>query len=102
MQTFSKRLTSLSFAFSTPLFGNSRLFLARANSTQSLYEMQKMGLSSSSGCTMKEQGQYMVETRSDNNYIILHPKENVEHKYSIIWLHGLGDSAEGFSDVFLD
>ena len=30
--------------------------------------------------------------------IILTPVE--EHKYSIIWMHGLGDSANGFLDFF--
>lgn len=30
--------------------------------------------------------------------IILHPVE--EHKYTIIWMHGLGDSASGFLDFF--
>ena len=60
-----------------------------------------MGASTSSNSTMRAQGNYMVEER-DDNYIILHPKETVEHKYSIVWLHGLGDSANGFSDVFLD
>ena len=29
------------------------------------------------------------------------PRE-AEHKFSLIWLHGLGDSAHGFADVFAD
>ncbi len=32
--------------------------------------------------------------------IVLQPTK--PHKYSIVWLHGLGDSAEGFSDLFTD
>ena len=35
-----------------------------------------------------------------NRHILLHPHK--DHKYSLIWLHGLGDSAEGFVDLFLD
>jgi len=45
-----------------------------------------------------------MEERADR-YIVLHPKnsdEKTRHKYSLIWLHGLGDSAYGFQDVFLD
>lgn len=34
-----------------------------------------------------------------NNDIILTPKSG-KHERTIIWLHGLGDSAEGFEDVF--
>ena len=37
-----------------------------------------------------------------NNYVTLHPKEDKDHKYSLVWLHGLGDSAYGFKDAFLD
>ena len=32
--------------------------------------------------------------------LILNPKE--EHKYTMIFLHGLGDSPYGFLDVFLE
>jgi predicted esterase len=32
---------------------------------------------------------------------VLHPRIE-PHKYSLIFLHGLGDSAYGFADVFLD
>jgi len=32
------------------------------------------------------------------NDIYLTPVE--EHKYTIIWMHGLGDSSEGFLDFF--
>ena len=31
--------------------------------------------------------------------VIYHPK--TEHKYTLIWLHGLGDSAFGIRDLFL-
>ena len=34
------------------------------------------------------------------NHIIMDP--TTEHKYSLIWLHGLGDSAHGFADVFAE
>jgi phospholipase/carboxylesterase len=42
---------------------------------------------------------YTIEKRNDDIYLI--PKSE-EHKETIVWLHGLGDSAEGFVDVFLD
>ncbi|CAI2376271.1 unnamed protein product [Moneuplotes crassus] len=32
------------------------------------------------------------------NHICLWPKD--EHKYTLVWLHGLGDSAAGFYDLF--
>lgn len=35
-----------------------------------------------------------------NKNIILHPKHS-PHKYTIVWLHGLGDTSEGFLDFFL-
>ena len=44
---------------------------------------------------------YDVEVLTENRYIYLHPKEQ-EHKYSLIFLHGLGDTAMGFHDLFLD
>jgi phospholipase/carboxylesterase len=34
--------------------------------------------------------------------ITLHPHKQYSHKHSLVWLHGLGDSAYGFYDVFLD
>ncbi len=43
---------------------------------------------------------YKVEITPEN-HIILTPALK-EHKYSLIWMHGLGDSAEGFVDLFLD
>ena len=43
---------------------------------------------------------YKVEERNTDNYVILNPVH--EHKFSLIWLHGLGDSAYGFLDVFTD
>ena len=42
---------------------------------------------------------YNVE-QTNNKYIILHPKG--QHLFSLVWLHGLGDSANGFSQVFLN
>ncbi len=35
---------------------------------------------------------------SDTKGIILTPIE--EHKHTLVWMHGLGDSAEGFLDFF--
>ncbi len=34
-----------------------------------------------------------------NNYFVLNPKE---HKYSMIFLHGLGDKGQSFIDLFVD
>ena len=36
--------------------------------------------------------------RDQNNYVYLHPKE--AHETTLIFLHGLGDSAEGFADLW--
>lgn len=38
--------------------------------------------------------------RTIDRHVLLHPMK--DHKYSMIWLHGLGDSAAGFEDLFLD
>ena len=43
---------------------------------------------------------FNVQHSKANNYITMLPK--ADHKYSLVWLHGLGDSANGFADVFLD
>jgi len=52
------------------------------------------------------QARFKMEENPDNRYIHLHPwekdGENDQHKYSLVWLHGLGDSAQGFYDIFLD
>ena len=45
-------------------------------------------------------GKYHVDVQPDDKYIYLNPKE--EHKNSLIFLHGLGDTAMGFYDLFLD
>jgi hypothetical protein len=37
--------------------------------------------------------------KKPNRDIHLTP-ENGEHKYTVIWMHGLGDSSEGFLDFF--
>lgn len=42
---------------------------------------------------------YIIE-RCQNEDIILHPKSY--HKRTIIFLHGLGDTAEGYLDMFTD
>lgn len=47
----------------------------------------------------------MEDRQGKDNYVVLHPKaesDATKHKYSLIWLHGLGDSAYGFLDVFTD
>ncbi len=36
--------------------------------------------------------------KKPNNDIYLTPE--AEHKYTLIWMHGLGDSSEGFLDFF--
>ena len=43
-------------------------------------------------------GNYFMEDGRDDEYVILHPK--TEHKFSLIFLHGMGDTASGFKDVF--
>ena len=37
-------------------------------------------------------------SETDDKDIVLTPEG--EHKYTVIWMHGLGDSAEGFLDFF--
>lgn len=49
---------------------------------------------------MHTDARFKVEERHHDKYIILHPKG--AHSHTLIWLHGLGDSAEGFADTFLD
>lgn len=44
---------------------------------------------------------YDIEHVKQDRSIILTPR-HTHHKYSLIWLHGLGDSANGFADIFLD
>ena len=41
---------------------------------------------------------FTTETDHSNGYIYLTPKES--HETTLIFLHGLGDSAEGFSDLW--
>ena len=43
--------------------------------------------------------QYSVKVDQAKRYIYLLPSD---HRYSLIFLHGLGDSAEGFYDLFHD
>ena len=50
---------------------------------------------------LTESGKYLLEERKCDKYIYLHPAR-AEHACSFVWLHGLGDSAEGFRDSFLD
>ena len=46
-------------------------------------------------------GEYLYDEDYATKYIKLtpHPR-NHEHKYTLIWLHGLGDSAHGYSEIF--
>ena len=43
------------------------------------------------------EGKYSVEKIGD--HIILNPPG--EHTHTLIWMHGLGDSAKGFYPVFI-
>jgi phospholipase/carboxylesterase len=43
---------------------------------------------------------HQLEEKKEDRSIVLHPFE--EHTHSLIWMHGLGDSAYGFYDIFLD
>jgi phospholipase/carboxylesterase len=42
---------------------------------------------------------YRVEVYEKIGTVIYHPK--TEHKFTLIWMHGLGDSAYGARDMFL-
>ena len=44
---------------------------------------------------------FKIDHNQKERSITLTPKKD-KPKYSLIWLHGLGDSAYGFADVFLD
>jgi hypothetical protein len=87
-----QRLKAIALGFTT---------FTRANQ---IFNMQSSSFASK--CDFPVQGNYFVEDRNGrDNYVILHPKgENdaTKHKYSLIWLHGLGDSAYGFLDIFTD
>ena len=48
--------------------------------------------------TSTAEAKYGLLMTKKGNDIILTPVE--EHKYTIIWMHGLGDSALGFLDFF--
>ncbi len=54
-----------------------------------------MGLSFSS--LEDEVGNYKIEKKDHDIYLT--PKSG-NFQYTLIWLHGLGDSAEGFLDFF--
>ena len=41
---------------------------------------------------------YLQMTDTTNNYIYLKPKK--EHRFSLIWLHGMGQTAKGVVDLF--
>ena len=43
---------------------------------------------------------YEIEESIEERSIVLTPK--TETKYALIWLHGLGDSAHGFANLFLE
>ena len=43
---------------------------------------------------------YDVKTEKDNDWIRLMPKR--DHKFTLIFMHGLGDSAMGFFPIFAD
>lgn len=43
---------------------------------------------------------YGYHMEKKNYDIYLTPAEPNQHKYTLIWMHGLGDSAKGFLDFF--
>ena len=46
-------------------------------------------------------GEYLYDEDYATKYIKLTPKpQDHEHKYTLIWLHGLGDTALGYVDLF--
>ena len=45
-------------------------------------------------------GEYLYDEDYETNYIKLTPKRENGHKYTLIWLHGLGDTAAGYSNLF--
>ena len=47
-----------------------------------------------------ESNLYKVSKNKTNNYIYLDPLDEEKHQYTLIFLHGLGDSSAGFFDVF--
>ncbi len=57
-----------------------------------------MGSSSSSRSTTAKFG-YILEKRAVTGDLILRP-EGGEHKFTLVWMHGLGDSARGFLSFF--
>ena len=44
---------------------------------------------------------YDIEESTEERSIVLTPNTTEPAKYALIWLHGLGDSAQGFADLFL-
>ena len=49
--------------------------------------------------SFSKQSKYSVDVVTENKYIYLNPKD---HKHTMIFLHGLGDTSMGFYDLFLD
>ena len=49
-------------------------------------------------------GNFKVEKGSNNDvsFYVKSPAEGQDHKYSLVWIHGLGDTGKGFLDVFTD
>ena len=44
---------------------------------------------------------YFLEKRKQDIYLTPEGADNGgEHQYTMIWMHGLGDSSEGFLDFF--
>ena len=43
---------------------------------------------------------FNLETLRSEGTLVLHPVS--EHRYSLIWLHGMGDNAFGYLDIFMD
>ena len=49
-----------------------------------------------------ESTHYKITENNQNSYIYLDPVSPNKHENTLIFLHGLGDSAMGFLDVFAD
>ena len=46
-------------------------------------------------------GRYTMQENTKTDYIKLLPKAQ-DHKYTLIWIHGLGDTARGFLEDFVN
>ena len=49
-----------------------------------------------------ESGLFKVTEDKETQYIYLDPHEGLDHEFTVIFLHGLGDTAQGFYDTFAE